>query len=83
MYLNRDIVFYKREGKEIWLGPGNVVFQDGKVVFVRHGNVFVRVSLNRLCKVSPVESNGDGKTQSGHCKYWKGYCSANTEICIF
>jgi hypothetical protein len=29
-----------------------VVFQDGKVVFVRHGGVFVRVSQNRLCKVN-------------------------------
>lgn len=45
-----DRVFYKREGKERWLGPGKVVFQDGKVVFVRHGGVFVRVSPNRLIK---------------------------------
>ena len=63
MYMNGDIVFYKREGKEKWLGPGKVVFQDGKVVFVRHGSVFVRVSPNRLCKVNPVESNEDGYTQ--------------------
>ena len=63
MYMNGDIVFYKREGKEKWLGPGKVVFQDGKVVFVRHGSVFVRVSSNRLCKVNPVESNEDGYTQ--------------------
>ena len=47
-----DRVFYKREGKERWLGPGKVVFQDGKVVFVRHGGVFVRVSPNRLQKVN-------------------------------
>ena len=33
------------------LGPGTVLFQDGKVVFVRHGSVFVRVSPNRLQKV--------------------------------
>ena len=56
--------------------------QDGKEVFVIHGNIFVTVSPDRLCKVNPVESNGDGKTQSGHCKYWKGYCSASAEICI-
>lgn len=29
-----------------------MVFQDGKVVFVRHGGVFVGVSANRLCKVN-------------------------------
>ena len=28
-----------------------MVFQDDKVVFVRHGSVFVRVSPNRLLKV--------------------------------
>ncbi|CAG2239162.1 unnamed protein product [Mytilus edulis] len=52
VYENGDMVFYKREGKERWLGPGKVVFQDGKVVFVRHGGVFVRVSPNRLCKIN-------------------------------
>uniref|UniRef100_A0A0L8HML4 Uncharacterized protein n=1 Tax=Octopus bimaculoides TaxID=37653 RepID=A0A0L8HML4_OCTBM len=36
IYENGDNVFYKREGKEWWLGPGKVVFQDGKVMFVRH-----------------------------------------------
>ena len=40
-YMNGDLVFYKGEGREKWLGPGKVVFQDGKVVFVRHGSVFV------------------------------------------
>ncbi|KAL5015625.1 hypothetical protein ScPMuIL_007295, partial [Solemya velum] len=48
---NGDQVYYKREGREKWLGPGKVVFQDGKVIFVRHGGVFVRVSPNRLVKV--------------------------------
>ena len=28
IYTNGDMVFYKREGKEKWLGPGKVVFQD-------------------------------------------------------
>ena len=51
---NGDMVVYKREWKEKWLGPGIVVFQDGKVVFVRHGSVFVRVSPNRLCKINSV-----------------------------
>jgi hypothetical protein len=51
-YENGDRVFYKREGKDKWLGPGKVVFQDGKVVFVRHGSVFVRVSPNRLVKAN-------------------------------
>ena len=53
---NSDLVFYKREGRRRWLGPGNVVFQDGKVMFVRHGCVFVRVSPNRLCKIKHEQS---------------------------
>ena len=52
IFENGDRVFYKWEGKERWLGPGKVVFQDGKVVFVRHGGIFVRVSPNRLQKVN-------------------------------
>ena len=47
---NGDTVYYKREGKDRLLGPAKVVFQDGKVVFVRHGGVFVRVSPNHLIK---------------------------------
>ncbi|CAC5372032.1 unnamed protein product [Mytilus coruscus] len=38
VYENGAIVFYKREGKVRWVGPGKGVFQDGKVVFVRHGS---------------------------------------------
>ena len=44
---------YKREEKERWLGPGKVMFQDGKGVFIRHGSSFVRVSPNRLLKNPP------------------------------
>jgi hypothetical protein len=50
-YENSDM-FFKLEGRDMWLGLGKVVFQDGKVVFVHHGGVFVRVSPNRLQKLS-------------------------------
>ena len=56
IYQKWDTVFYKREGKERLLGPASVVFQDGKVVFVRHGGIFVRVSPNRLRKVQDMKS---------------------------
>jgi transposase InsO family protein len=62
-----DNVFYKREGKERWLGPGKVIFQDGKVIFIRHGGIFVRVSPNRLIKAGgytlddDVRQDGDKK----------------------
>ena len=32
------------------MGPGKVVFQDGKVIFVRHGSVLIRVSANRIVR---------------------------------
>ena len=45
-----EMVYYKRDGSTKWLGPGKVIFQDGRLVFVRHGGVYVRVSTNRLIK---------------------------------
>lgn len=30
-YEIKDLVYYKREGRDRWLEPGRVVFQDGKV----------------------------------------------------
>jgi hypothetical protein len=32
------------------MGPGKVIFQDGRLVFVRHGSIYVRVSTNRVIK---------------------------------
>ena len=39
-FTSGEEVYYKRDGKEKWLGPGKVMFQDGKIVFVRHGSVY-------------------------------------------
>lgn len=65
VYENGDLVFYKRDGKERWLGPGKVVFQDSKVVFIRHGGIYVRVSPNRLCKIdSHSISDNENKATS-------------------
>lgn len=45
-----EIVFYKREDKHQWLGPAKVIFQDGKVIFLRHGGSMVRVSPTRIVR---------------------------------
>ena len=45
---NGDVVYYKRDRDERWMGPAKVVFQDGKLIFIRHGSFFVRVSPNRI-----------------------------------
>lgn len=54
VYHYGERVFYKRENSERWMGPAKVLFQDGKVIFVRHGGVFVKVSPTRLQKCSPT-----------------------------
>ena len=46
-----DWVYYVREGNNKWNGPAKVMFQDGKVIFLRHGAFVVKVSANRLKKV--------------------------------
>ena len=43
-----DKVYYRRNGQ--WKGPGKVLGQDGKVIFVRHGSTYVRVSPCQLIK---------------------------------
>ena len=49
-YENGDILYYKRENQSRWLGPAKVVFQDGKIIFVRHSGTYVRVSANQIIK---------------------------------
>ena len=47
---NGESVYYKRDGKQMWLGPAKVVAQDGKVVFIRHGGYLIRATPNRVIK---------------------------------
>ena len=50
LYDYGDIVYYKRMKDDRWLGPARVIFQDGKIIFVRHGSTYIRVSANRIVK---------------------------------
>ena len=54
IYEKGDIVYFKKETEDTWRGPAKVVFQDGKVIFIRIGSIYYRVSANRLIKA------GDG-----------------------
>ena len=45
-----DRVYFKRDDDQKWKGPGTVIGQDGKVVFVRHGSIYVRVHPCRLIR---------------------------------
>ena len=61
VFENGDRVWYKRERDGKWKGPAKVIFQDGKVIWVRHGSSAVRVSANRLIKQGEeyVKDRGD------------------------
>ncbi len=50
LYENGDIVYFQKEGEDTWRGPAKVVFQDSKVIFIRIGSIYYRVSANRLIK---------------------------------
>ena len=54
LYEKGDIVYFKKEGEDTWRGPAKVIFQDSKVIFIRMGSAYYRVSANRITKA------GDG-----------------------
>lgn len=78
IFENGEAVFYKREGKERWLGPARVVFQDGKVVFIRHGGIFVRVCPNRLTKIHDTDSQNTAEKPDRECFDENGEARAET-----
>ena len=50
IYEKGDIVYFKKEDENTWRGPAKVVFQDSKVIFIRIGSIYYRVSANRIIK---------------------------------
>ena len=66
IFQSRDKVYYKRDGQHKWRGPGTVIGQDGKVIFVRHGNVYVRVAPCRLIKTGKVFQTDEEQTKQHH-----------------
>ena len=51
VYHQGDWVYYKRTRDDRWMGPAKVMWQDNKVIMVRHGGYCTRVSANRLLPV--------------------------------
>ncbi len=62
VYQPGDKVYYKRDNQ--WKGPGKVLGQDGKTVFVRHGNMYVRVATCRLLKEDHAFKRQESPNQS-------------------
>ena len=55
-----EALFYKRDDSNRWRGPGKVIGQDGKLVFIRHGSKTVRVASCRVIKChQPSAANPD------------------------
>ena len=61
MLKDGDEVFYKRNARDEWHGPGKVIDIDGKVVIVKHGGACVKVHAVSL-KRKPQESDYDVNT---------------------
>ena len=58
--------FTNRKEKSVGLDQGRLFFQDGKVVFVRHGGIFVRVSPNSLQKVNSYLTEDEDEKAVDH-----------------
>ena len=56
-YETGNLVYYKRQASDRWLGPAKVIFQDNKILFLRHGMEFYRVSVNRVSPANCFNSN--------------------------
>ena len=64
LYETGDVVFYKRDTSNKWKGPGTVIGQDGKTIFVRHGSSYVRVPTCRLLKVGDEFNNANKQSSN-------------------
>ncbi|KAL5262236.1 hypothetical protein ACHWQZ_G007827 [Mnemiopsis leidyi] len=49
-----DLVYYKRDNEKRWRGPGTVIGTDKKIIFVRHGAVFVRCHRCQVVQVNDI-----------------------------
>ena len=67
-YEQGDEVYYHRGNQ--WRGPARVMFQDGKIVWVRDGSQYARCSVNRIVSRSLTFKEKDGiKSATG--KLWE------------
>ena len=48
VYQPGEEVYYKRDKGDGWLGPAKVVAQDNKIILIKHGGSWKKISANRL-----------------------------------
>ena len=54
VYRQGDKMYFKRGADNKWHGPGTVIGIDGKVIFVKHGRLYITASPTRLIKANEV-----------------------------
>lgn len=81
VYSYGDKVLYKRENNERWIGPAKVLFQDGKVIWIRHGDYIVKVSPTRLQKASSMDTGDTVGKQSEEISKSASYEQKEKNIC--
>ena len=67
-YTTGDLVFYKRANSEQWHGPGTVVGQDGKQIFVKYGSTYVRLHTCRITHAINSDQNQIHRTNHDYRK---------------
>ena len=50
----KETEFTLKEENNKWHGPGTVIGVDGKVIFVKHGRLYITASPSRLIKANQV-----------------------------
>ena len=51
LYYPEDRVYWKHSHENRWRGPGKVLIQDGKQIFIRSGARIISTSVNRIVRV--------------------------------
>ena len=65
-YTNSDLVYFKRNESEKWMGPGTVIGWEAKQVLIKHGGTYVRVHpcqlMYHLNQIEQPVVNSDSDT---------------------
>jgi hypothetical protein len=57
VFVNGELVFYKRLRMKGWRGPAKVIGQEGKIVLLRHGTAYYRCHPCQMMKVLTTTEN--------------------------
>ena len=77
IFTTGDDVYYKRNNRKRWKGPGTVIGEDGQQILVKHGSFYVRYHPShvilkdkdvrkRTLRSSHIAANSDAQDQSMH-----------------